>query len=511
VLAETPPRARVAFPGFTAAASLYRSRNHYQTVAARPGAASAMLAPSETGPAHHGPVLKANGGNGGNGGNGFHPPKCTVTCGECSDCFAECTVTCVPGGTTTFRSSCCGLGNFTCVDNGCVCPPPNTFCAPDVCTDLTTDRGNCGTCGNQCWPGQICNAGVCCSPSQVCFDKCCPDGTYCSEGMCCPVGTFGCGNQSCCPAGQCCDGGQCTCNGICCAGNETCCNGVCADTSADAGNCGSCGHICAPGLACEQGQCVPAAACPAPVPLTSFTNLILADSDCGNIGDLAISVRVTEELVTGNNFSIQLNTYAPPGLAVNAMQYLIDFARYPLSISGAPVSVSGNYQGWTCDPGCSETFGTPSWNWSWSDFGFVLEPAAYVGSVPTSTIPAGTVFGISLTTSPGATAEVNAVTFEMTGFPSVTVPLPASQQFPVSGFQVDIVGEFNSALAIFASGGGEIEYSVPTGTLCSLTTPGLPCSSANPNFGIHTTETSNIVYSPIAPCCGETISQAFAG
>ena len=83
----------------------------------------------------------------------------------------------------------------------------------------------------------------------------------------------------------------------------------------------------------------------------------------------------------------------------------------------------------------------------------------------------------------------------------------------MTGFQLNIVGDFNGDIVTFKSGAGNIQYStaggllgLPTGTLCSSTAPGSSCS--NPNFGINTVECSNIVYTGAA-CCGTSIQQGW--
>ena len=76
----------------------------------------------------------------------------------------------------------------------CYCPKGQTMCGyppfAAYCADVTSDAGNCGTCGHTCAPG----------------------GDRCHKSKCM------CGNQATCPAGSTCQGGTCRsdCCGDCC-------------------------------------------------------------------------------------------------------------------------------------------------------------------------------------------------------------------------------------------------------------------------------------------------------
>lgn len=85
------------------------------------------------------------------------------------------------------------------------CPSDRRVCGVN-CTDLMTDRDNCGDCDVSCFPGQICQAGRClreCSFGESsCFDSCynlsydaqkcgtcgntCPFGLVCNRSICTP-------------------------------------------------------------------------------------------------------------------------------------------------------------------------------------------------------------------------------------------------------------------------------------------------------------------------------------
>jgi hypothetical protein len=71
------------------------------------------------------------------------------------------------GAATKCGRSCCALAG------------PNPNCCPTpqgkVCTNLSTDPGNCGVCGNACAAGKVCAAGLCWDP--------CPEPSGCFLGQ----------------------------------------------------------------------------------------------------------------------------------------------------------------------------------------------------------------------------------------------------------------------------------------------------------------------------------------
>lgn len=86
-----------------------------------------------------------------------------------------------------------------------LCPSDRRACGA-TCTNLLTDRDNCGACGVSCFTGQICQAGRC-------LKEC----------------SFG----------------------------ESSCFDGCYNLSFDAQNCGACGNTCPFGLVCNQSVCSP--------------------------------------------------------------------------------------------------------------------------------------------------------------------------------------------------------------------------------------------------------------
>jgi len=70
------------------------------------------------------------------------------------------------------------------------------------CVDLSTDKNNCGLCGDVCANNQVCNSSMCA-----------------------------------------------------CASGTSDCNGTCADLQTANANCGTCGNACSAGTVCTNGVC----------------------------------------------------------------------------------------------------------------------------------------------------------------------------------------------------------------------------------------------------------------
>jgi hypothetical protein len=83
------------------------------------------------------------------------------------------------------------------------CASDETSCS-DGCTNLDSDKDNCGACGSACGDGMVCSA------------------SQCVPG---------------------------------CDGDESRCDGVCTDTNTDTANCGACGSACTSDEVCASGTC----------------------------------------------------------------------------------------------------------------------------------------------------------------------------------------------------------------------------------------------------------------
>ena len=140
------------------------------------------------------------------------------------------------------------------------CPAGQENCNGQ-CVDLKNETQNCGSCGNQCRTGEICEGGACMRTSGIAAVAVtgCPTGEIYCNGRCADLSSDTqncglCGNR--CPPGSACVSGVCTeaagsftGTAVGCPAGEIYCNGQCMDLSGDAQNCGSCGNRCPPGSA----------------------------------------------------------------------------------------------------------------------------------------------------------------------------------------------------------------------------------------------------------------------
>lgn len=119
-----------------------------------------------------------------------------------------------------------GMGSLSCVRMGAT---PSESCndQDDDCDgqidegfDISTDRANCGSCGQACAGAELCCGGVCLAMSAA-------------SASGCPS----CGTDN--P----------------CAESAMCCGGACRDLERDRRHCGACGHSCEQGQRCCAGEC----------------------------------------------------------------------------------------------------------------------------------------------------------------------------------------------------------------------------------------------------------------
>ncbi len=160
-----------------------------------------------------------------------------------------------------------------------------TACA-GICTTLTSDVANCGSCGTACPSGAPCTNGACGTAA-------CQTGQVMCAGVCTNTATDPnncgtCGNA--CASGQACVSGACT---TTCPTGQVMCAGVCTSTSTDPNNCGACGTVCnsTNGTAtCSSGVCgISCSAgfgnCDGKASNGCETNLNTSNSNCGACGN----------------------------------------------------------------------------------------------------------------------------------------------------------------------------------------------------------------------------------
>jgi len=115
--------------------------------------------------------------------------------------------------------------------------------AAQLCIDLATDPGNCGTCGNACPATASCTDGTCtCPGSESLCNASCVD--LSSDQANCGACGADCGDLFCLD-------GRCASD---CGGLAEC-SGACVNLSTDPEHCGTCGNLCGTGSSCIDGQC----------------------------------------------------------------------------------------------------------------------------------------------------------------------------------------------------------------------------------------------------------------
>ena len=150
----------------------------------------------------------------------------------------------------TLLSLAAAVSLMACPPTGVVCKPGTSYCGIG-CIDPSSDRRNCGACGNTCVVDQDCNAGACQ----------CRAGTSLCDGLCVSTDydAKNCGHCGvACAVGQVCEKGGAQDAGVCqtsCSAGLTRCTASCVDAQNDPAHCGGCDIACAQGQACKAGVC----------------------------------------------------------------------------------------------------------------------------------------------------------------------------------------------------------------------------------------------------------------
>jgi hypothetical protein len=278
---------------------------------------------------------------------------------------------------------------------------------------------------------------------------------------------------------------------------------------------------------------------------SSGTNAVLVDvqQDCRPLGDIEVSLLVSEDLVTANDvgFSLQLNAYPTPGinpLGTNPLHSgtkTLNWIQYTINVGFISNKASFQWQAWCL----GRTDNEPTDPARTSDpqqivppFDQPDRPEGVFRDVPNNRLPNGSAMIIRLTTDPSSHAVTQATFGVNVGgadFQSVTVPLQAqidyldsetppqpgvaTAQFPITGFQVNLVGPSNLSDAPFTSGAGQL-VCVQDGASRLLAVQNGGVGSACGQYkGAVTGETSNILYGPVTQGAvepsGEGLFQSF--
>lgn len=150
----------------------------------------------------------------------------------------------------SFLSLVTALSLTACPQTGVVCKPGTLPCGVG-CIDPTSDRRNCGSCGNVCGMQQDCVADGNGEPACLCRagTTACPDGS-CSATAFDAKNCGQCGNA--CAEGQVCETG--VCKASCTTGFQRC-GASCVEAATDESHCGDCDVVCAQGQQCRGGVC----------------------------------------------------------------------------------------------------------------------------------------------------------------------------------------------------------------------------------------------------------------
>jgi hypothetical protein len=248
---------------------------------------------------------------------------------------------------------------------------------------------------------------------------------------------------------------------------------------------------------------------PFPLPALSSANNSLLIDRCANLQNPAVSLFVSQDLVTYQDvgFSLQLNSYPPPGQlsqgqTLNWLQYII-YVQSGLLYYEIQYWSIGAPSSWP--PGYTPVPNTTPWLPVFPNDYFLTQ----FGSAPSNRIQRGSTLAIKLTTD--ASRNVVNALFSVTSasgqVSSANFPFPAGTRYPICAFEVNVVGPGNFSNSTFISGAGVLTYTVSPGTLSIQTGgPGAACGEVSVGTG----EGSNIVYGAITPPSGSTMTQTLS-
>ena len=239
-------------------------------------------------------------------------------------------------------------------------------------------------------------------------------------------------------------------------------------------------------------------------------NAVIFDN-CSSLKGLIVTLEANYDLITQGNvgFSLQLNCY--PQTNPQAKYYGVDPKGAPLNWFQYVIYVSNNQlsagiQYWAVQPSTDPSLKGPGWKGDGYN-PFQTEPQ--FGSAPSNQLSRGSVMRIQLDTD--SNDNVTAAWFCVTPKDFKTgsryvfyFPANPNAQFPIYGFQVNLVGPGNGATSTFTSGGGILTYSALSESLSVQTNDDCGGYGQPP-----TGENSNVVYGDVLNTGTWELSQQF--
>ncbi len=251
--------------------------------------------------------------------------------------------------------------------------------------------------------------------------------------------------------------------------------------------------------------------------LKSNSNYLIWGGSCTevvNLTDLTLTIEISSQLSSTDNFSFQWNTYSPAsatnGLSTVWQQYL-----FIVDTNG---NLNGMIDNWPSQPLRNAIYPDGSKAQQGSDL--INDQFTLITGLPGATLPAGYKLVLQLTNDPnnqnitGASWTVynNGVKVgsasrtldqePVSNEPSKTVS--AAWLAPIVAFQVNLVGIGNPNVADLVSGQGTV--SVSSANLMTATNSQPPCTSSQ---NIVTAETGNSVYSQLPNGFSKLMVQPF--
>jgi hypothetical protein len=251
--------------------------------------------------------------------------------------------------------------------------------------------------------------------------------------------------------------------------------------------------------------------------LSSSANYYIWGGSCTNVVNLTgltLTIEITSALDSTDGFSFQWNAYTPAGSETSLST---TFQQY-----GWVVDTNGNLLGfidnWPSQPLRNQLYPAGSKAQQGSD---LINNYFTLASVPIGTLPAGYKLVLALQNDPQTGNIIGAIWSvysqgnlvapptqkildqqPVSNDPSTTVS--SAWLAPIVAFQVNLVGQANSAIANFVAGQGTL--TVTSDNLMSATNTQPPCTSAQ-NVG--TGETGDSLYSQLPEGASKLMVQPF--